>query len=159
MDIAAFQFDAFQSGAFQSEVLAEAAFQQCVFQSDAFQADFCQQPEPDVVVVIPSGGKVTRERKEEKKDLPTFHPWIHFPKVSEPEVSKKVVEVVQESSKEVGKDLQLAKAEKELRTWLDQQELVWLDQYARLLELEIERRLQEEQEADFAFVLALLVSE
>ena len=158
MDIQAFQFDAFQSGAFQSEVLTEWAFQQCAFQADAFQADFCQQPEPDVVV-IPSGGKVTRERKEEKKELPTFHPWIHFPKVAEPEVSKKVIEVVQETFKESSPDLRLAKSEKALKSWLDQQELVWLDQYARLLELEIERKLQEQQEADIAFVLALLVSE
>lgn len=112
------------------------------------------------------GGGVVKKKKKKKKEtqqpLPEFHPWIHSPLVKhyvetvEPEIVEVVIEVVAKAVEKrtvQDKDLETAKAEKEFRAYLAQQQAEWKEQYLQLILLEYERREQEYEDAQIAMLL------
>jgi carbonic anhydrase/acetyltransferase-like protein (isoleucine patch superfamily) len=109
------------------------------------------------------GGGVVRSRKKPAEEKPIVypekHPWIHFPDVVgdiTPELADAVIEAVEtavESRTVQDKDLETAKAEKALRTYLKAQEQRWKKEYAQLILLEYERREQEYEDAQIAMML------
>lgn len=124
--------------------------------------------EEDVIVGgggRPFNGHIPKTKDEEKPIVyPAKHPWIHFPvesklhKVAEltPELADAVIEavsVVVEKRTVQDKDLETAKAEKELRKYIKAQEQRWKKEYAQLIILEYERREQELEDAQIAIML------
>ena len=109
---------------------------------------------PDDVPMIGGGG-----------NLPKYHPWIHGRQKKDklyevadltPELADAVIEavaVVAEKREIPNKDLETAKAEKELRKFLKSQEQRWKQEYAQLILLEYERREQEIEDAQIAIML------
>jgi hypothetical protein len=98
-------------------------------------------------------------------NLPKYHPWIHGRQKKDklyevadltPELADAVIEavaVVAEKREIPNKDLETAKAEKELRKFLKSQEQRWKQEYAQLILLEYERREQEIEDAQIAIML------
>lgn len=118
-----------------------------------------------IAAVTGGGGKVKKEKESEKPIVyPEKHPWIHFPEILEiqeiagitTEIADAVIEavaVVAEKREIPNKDLETAKAEKELRKFLKSQEQRWKQEYAQLILLEYERREQEIEDAQIAIML------
>lgn len=97
---------------------------------------------------------------------PATHPWITIPKerkkpipdigIVEPEIAKAVVESVEKvvkARKIPNKEIDLAKAEKELRSVLKEQNIRWLKQYLELLMIEYYRIEQDNEDAQIAMLL------
>jgi hypothetical protein len=170
-NVTAFQLDAFQSGAFQQEVATEVyAFQRCVFQWNAFQVEECTEP---VIVEISGGGgipftgEISKTADEDTvKQLPTKHPWIHFPEQSKEkkpdygiikseiaEIAVKAVSKALEKRTVKDESLDIAIAEKQMREMLKEENKRWLKAYLQVLMVEYYRQEQENEDAQIAMLL------
>ena len=93
---------------------------------------------------------------------PSKHPWIHGLKWKdkigevEPEIVEAVVDAVATAVQDrtiQNAEIDTAKAEKELRAWLEAMQRQWASEYAQLIALEYERREQEYEDAQIAMLL------
>lgn len=110
----------------------------------------------------PFKGQIEKTTDDEKPIVyPAKHPWIHFQELADvadlqPELADAVIESVATVVKKrtvQNKDIETAKAEKELRKYLKSQEQRWKKEYAQLIMLEYERREQEYEDVQIAMLL------